>query len=75
MLAEIRCNERREDLKGNFSDVRIPFHLAAPKRRERCCTEELLFSLALLKFDEVIEVLIVDICRCNVESKRLPHPC
>lgn len=37
---------------------------------ECCRAEKQLLSVALLKFDE-----IVDICLCNIKSKWLAHPC
>lgn len=48
----------------------IRYNLVSPKCWE-CCSEKLLLNLALLKFNDVVEVLIIDICCCNTKRERL----
>ena len=61
LLAKIRCNKLYEYLKGFFNKKRVSYDLVIPKRWERCCSEELLLKVALLKFNDFIEVFIIDI--------------
>lgn len=75
LLAKIRCNKRCEYLKGFLSNKRVWYDLVTPKRWERCRSEELLLKLALLKFNDFVEVFIVDICCRNTKRERLSHPC
>ena len=75
LLAKIRCNKRYEYLKGFLSKKGVSYDLVTSKRLERCCSEELLLNLALLKFNNFIEVFIIDICLTNTNRKRLSYPC
>lgn len=75
LLAQIRCNKRNEYLKGFLSNKRVRYDLVTPKRWEHCCSEELLLNLALLKFNDFVKVLIIDICCRNIKRERLSHPC
>ena len=75
LLAKICCNKRYENLQSFLSNNRVRYHLLTPKRWERCCSEELLLDLALLNFNDFIEVFIIDICCLNTKRERLSHPC
>ena len=69
LFAKIRCNKRCEYLEGFLSSKRVGYDLVTPKRWERCCSEELLLKLALLRFND-----FVDICCRNTKRERLSHP-
>ena len=74
LLAKIRCNKRYKYVKGFLRKKRVSYNLVTSKRKERCCSEELLLNLALLKFNDFIKVLIIDICFINTKRKRLSYP-
>ena len=75
LLAKIRCNKLYEYFKGFLSKKRVSYDLITPKRWERCCSEELLLKLALLKFNDFIEVFIIDIFFISTKREWLSYPC
>ena len=75
LLAKIRCNKLYEYLKGFLSKKRVSYDLVTPKRGECCCSEELLLKLALLKFNDFIEVFIINIFFINIKREWLSCPC
>lgn len=75
MFTEMLSNERRGNHKDLSGSDRISVRLSAKKSWELCGAEKQLLSVARLKFDDVVNKLIVDMCLCNVKSNWLSHPC
>ena len=75
LLAKIRCNKLYEYLKGFLSKKRVSYDLVTRKCWERCCSEELLLKLALLKFNDFIEVFIIDIFFISTKREWLFYLC
>ena len=75
LLAKIHCNKLYEYFKSFLSKKRVSYDSVTPKRWERCCCEELLLKLALLKFNDFIEVFIIDIFFISTKRKWLSYPC